>query len=292
LNLFNKVINIDFKDENKNVIDKIVMEKDGQLMTGVPPNITISGKFLTATVVGELSLIIVNFYPNRPLNSYKYITITAGYYGSDLYATIDGIVTMGYQESPSPDGVTVISFLTSNLDTFLNTQLDHYFNEGESVRSVFQYITDQLEANSGGNKWNLNYNITRTPMMTGLSLSGTVKDAMILLKRRFNILYDISGFNLSVYDMKSGKADNKVEIKYVSSPPIVTAAGVTFTAPWLPNLRPGMKIFIDPKYFRQSFGASLIDTNKDLMVLNVTFAFNTITSQNNMIVLAINSDEA
>lgn len=282
--IFDKLINIDFYDEdNSTPIDKIVMPATGQ-----KPNIGIQGQFITSQVVGNLTLRIVNFYPSQPLNRYKSIIIRAGYKDNQDTATIKGQIMVAYQESPSPDGVTYISFLPCDLESFLNTTVDLHFIEGDTLKTVLTSIVNSL---STKNQWSLSYggNII---LALPLDWSGTVKDCLFYLKKRFNILYDINGTVLSVYTNKKAKEVPITNINFVSSPPAASAAGITFVAPWMPDLRPGMPIHIDPKYFKQNFGAANVRLSSDLVVQTIEFQFNTVTEQNSMTVLALDTYEA
>lgn len=277
--LFDKIIELKFYDKSGQLQDHIKIPD-----TGIKPNIGIQGQFKTSSVVGDVTIRIVNFYPFLPLNEYKKIEIIAGYRDSEDKATISGQIMVGYQESPSPDGVTFFSFLPCDLDSFLNTVVSVNHPKGASKFSLLNDITTKMG-------WSLDYNGDDNPIENGFDMTATVKDLMIEFKSRYKLTYDIDGDVLHVYEYSKGKGGDIIPINYVSSPPSATAAGITFVAPWIPSLRPGMAIHIDPKYFRQNFGAANVTLSPDLIVQTVEFQFNTVTGQNSMTVLALNTYE-
>jgi len=112
------------------------------------------------------------------------------------------------------------------------------------------------------------------------------------LKDIWRFQYAIEGNVINIYLPSVGRSDI-VDIVYFSSPPIAHASGITFSSPWVPRLRPGMTIRIDPKYFRQTFEGKQIQYQKDgLMIAQmIDVNFNTVTNQNQMTVMALNTAE-
>lgn len=286
--LFDKYINIDFFSDLSGsiLVDSIVIPE-----TGIKPNITLSATFVPSEVISNVEVRIVNYYPSSPLSSYKWMTIRAGYKHSELSATLSGQVKVAYQESPSPDGITLISMIVGNADDFLNREVNITLPgaSGKSTNDILTAVKTAL-----GSSWNLVNNGFKVQQLdnAGFNFQGKVKDCMNAIKDRWKIAYMVDGHDLILFIPNEGRTGEEViNISYLSSPPQATASGITFVSPWIPALRPGRIIQIDPLYFRQSFGAANVTINSKLITQTVSLQYNTVTNQNSMTVLALNTYE-
>jgi len=289
--LFDKVIDIKFYTSqlDLNPVDSITAPD-----TGLKPNITLSATFHPSDVVGNLEIRIVNYYPSVPLSLYKWMTVTAGYSHSQDKATISGQVKVAYLESPSPDGVTFISMIVGNLLDLQNRDYDQQFPAGAglSTDNVINSVVSALS--STGNPWTLVNNGFDTQPLdnAGFHYTGKVIGALNSIKDRWKIAYLVEGSTLIFFQPNQGRTNEDIiYINYLSGPPQATASGITFTAPWNPKLRPGMIVQIDPVYFRQSFGGAQVTLNSKLITQTVSLQYNTVTNQNTMTVLALNTYE-
>ncbi len=258
--------------------------------TGIKPNIGISAQWVASNVLKSINVRIVNFYPSLPMSSYKWIRITAGYSQGDT-ATFEGMVFVAHQESPSPDGITLFTFEVGFTIGYLNADIKINQNPGVMRSAIYTDILGQLQTIYPGVPWSLS-NTAPDQETEGYNNQGKLSDVLQDLKARWKIMYTLEGTNIVIFDAKQGR-EEIVDINYFSSPPIADAAGITFTAPWIPKLAPGMKIRIDPKYFRQTFAGRQVTYNpNDLMkVQTIDIQFNTVTNQNTMTVLALNTVE-
>jgi hypothetical protein len=277
--LFDKLIELKFYDKSGQMQDHIKIPD-----TGIKPSIGIQGNFITSSIVGNMSIRIVNFYPSVSLDQYAKIEVIAGYKDSQDTATISGRIMVGYQESPSPDGVTFFSFLPCDLDAFLNTVVQIDKPKQATKSSICQDLVDAMG-------WALDFSVNDGQIVSGFNMNATVKDIMIEFKSRYKLMYDLDGTILHIYDATNGKNGPVTNINYVTSPPQASAAGITFVAPWMPGLRPAMAIHIDPKYYRQNYGGAQVQLSTTLIVQSIEFQFNTVTNQNSMTVLALNTAE-
>jgi len=302
--LFDKSIELHFFDSVNSAtpIDSIVIPD-----TGYKPNITLSATFRPSDVMNEVEIRIVNYYPSVPLSSYKWMTITAGYKHNSDSATLSGQVKVAYQESPSPDGVTFISLLVGHAEDVLNRDItvNTYPNAGMTTDTIFDALIIGLS--STGTPWKLvNSSFLKalpvhvtstTPKSTdiaGFNFQGKPIDCLNKIKDRWKIAYLIDGTNLIIYTPNKGRTgEGAIQINWLSSPPMATASGITFVAPWNPKIRPGIVIQIDPLYFRQTFGGAQITYQPDglMIVQTVSLNYNTVTNQNAMTVLALNTYE-
>ncbi len=287
--LFDKQIEIELYDTPGGTgtpTDKIVIPP-----TGVKPNIGLQANFIPSMVVGNVNVRITNFYPSKALSEYKWMKITAGYRDSQDKASMAGQVKVAYQESPSPDGVTLISLLTANISDCFNAMVSFTTKKGRNMSDALNEVLAQL-SNQSGTKWTLSDSTTPYVLTAPYSFCGTAKDCLQDMKTRWSFEYMFEGTELVIYEKNQGRINQTpLEINYLSSPPQAAASGITFTAPWIPKLRPGMRVKIDPKYFRQSFGASQVSLKPIQICQTIQLEFNTVSAQNSMTVLCLNTDE-
>lgn len=288
--LFDKFIDIKFYSSFVSVgtqaLTEIITPKKG-----IKPSITIQGQYMGSghSIMPSLSLRLVNFYPSIPLREFRAVSITAGYRGiSDiinpqpLFDTFSGQIQYAYQESPSPDGTTVFMFLPGNYEQYINAIVQVYYSPGFLLADA---ITDiAIKAGFPNPRININRS---TAIAKGLNWTGSAKDLLLELRDSFYFDYRIDGNVLSAWDM-AGSTGIVHEINYLSSPPQISAAGITFSAPWLPGCKPGDLIKIDPKYSRQNYGAAVSALTPYQKILSVEFGLNTVTDMNHMSVVAYN----
>ena len=239
--LFDKIINLE------------LVRKDGSVDfircpdTGMKPDISLKGKFITASQAQMIELRVTNFYPAVPLNDYRVINITAGYRDS-LQATISGSVWIAYQESPGPDGVTYFQLFLGDFTKWLNVIFSNYYQAGTPLVQVINDIASALGLGFIGR--NLQ-NITLSVPLT--FPAGYVKDAVTFLNQAFpDIVIRMDSRVLIAFE-KNDNTGQSWQIDFFSSPPRREAYGWTFNAPWNPALRPGDQVTINPKYYKQTF---------------------------------------
>ena len=265
--------------------------------TGIKPNINLSATFNPSDVMSELQIRLVNYYPSAPLSSYRWMTVQAGYKHNPDTAVISGQVMVAYNESPAPDGVTFISMLVGQVDDVLNREVSLSIppQGGQTTDTILNGVISAL--GSTGTTWHLvnNSSLKAIPLDgAGFNFVGKAINCMNVIKDRWKIAYLIEGTNLIIYDPNAGRTSEEViVINYLSSPPMANAAGISFVAPWNPKLRPGMVIQINPLFFRQTFGGAQISYQKDGLMIcqTIDLQFNTVTNQNQMTVLALNTYE-
>ena len=294
--LFDKYIDIKFYDQMPGADGSLNKAVDGITVpeTGIKPAINLSATFLPSDVMSSVEVRITNYYPSVPLSTYKWMTIQAGYKHSDDSAFIEGQVMVAYQESPSPDGVTLVSLLIGHVDDLLNRNVEIFVPASTSTNeTVFNSVIGALSAT--GNNWTLKSSYGFQPM-EGVSyqFKGKAIDCLNDMKTRWKFGYTIEGLNLIVYVPDKGRTgEETIVVNYLSSPPQAAASGITFVAPWLPKLRCGMVVQINPIFFKQTFGAANVTYQKDGLMITqtVSLQYNTVTNQNQMTVLALNTYE-
>lgn len=285
--LFDKIVNIYLYDSVDGEPTDIITIPE----VGIKPNIGIQAHFAQANVVFNLQVRIVNFYPSKALNQYKKIRIEGGYNKSQDLASFEGVVNIAYQESPSPDGVTLFSCQVADLANVYNANVNIHLPKGTSLDDAFKAVIDAVYERSGV-QWDIENSLDPRTLESQLDFNGSAKDFVAMLAYSYNFNYTYDWNTLVVFEVNRGRDTiDAINIDYLSSPPAQSASGITFTAPWIPSLRPWMIVNIDPVYFKQSFGARNVDFNKSLMCQTVDINFNTVTNQNQMTVLALNTVE-
>ena len=256
--------------------------------TGIKPNIGINAEFLPSNVVQNPMIRLTNFYPSKPLSDYKWFKCLAGYKDSPDWAGFEGQVWVAYQESPSPDGVTLISCATANTTDVYNAMIDLHAEKNTYLSDIFDLCAKSLSDNSGLD-WTIENNLADLQIPMQVDFNGPVKDLLAKLKSIFGFIYFFEGKAIVVCNANAGRTSlDALKINYLSSPPVQAAVGVTFTAPWMPELKPFMNINIDPVYFKQKYDATKVQISSTLVCYTINVEFNTVTQQNVMTVLALN----
>jgi hypothetical protein len=231
-----------------------------------------------------------------PLSDYKKIDVQAGYASAPLVAFY-GTVLVAYQELPGPDGVTMFQLLLGNLDTWRSVMFGGIYSAGQFLSTVCQDFADRMSVPSF--KINLVYNIVPdVPLKADLQYTGFAKDIIHLLKQVFSdydsntheaigIEFSLIGDTLYVYYADQGMPDQNITRLDFITHAKHNSAGFEIIAPWIPSLRPGHLIWIDPKYFRQDFGGSQVAIGNQYRLYMIDFDFCTTDATNTMTLLTV-----
>jgi hypothetical protein len=264
------------------------------------PDISLKGKFITASQAQMIELRVTNFYPSIPLSDYKLINITAGYRDS-LQATISGSVWIAYQESPGPDGVTYFQLFLGDFTKWLNVVFANSYATGTPVVQVLTDIASALALGIIG------VGIQDVTLQAPLTFPGLyIKDAVAFINQAFPDLIIRMDSRALIAFKKTENTGQSWQIDFFSSPPRREAYGWTFAAPWNPAIRPGDRVTINPKYYKQTFvtfNTSFVpdvgQTGQDsgfpktpFTVLTLEFDFDTMGSSNNMSLVVLDGSEA
>lgn len=293
MDLFDRIINIDLIKKD-GTIDKIVCPE-----SGMKPDIRLQGEFVTSALVKMIEVRITNFYPSSPLNEYSYINIYAGYRGSAL-TTLSGQIWIAYTESPGPDGVTYIQAFLGNFRKYTMAKFDRAFPANSaSLSFVLGAIAQEL-----GLHQDFHYldtiadpGINASGMITvPLYFKGYINDSLTKLTQTFpSLIVYMDSTSLVAYPLAKSKT-TKYKVDIFSSPPRREAWGWTFVAPWIPQLRPGDIIEINPKYYQQTFvtyqndlsvqfvpdSTKSLDTGATFKMFKLSFEFSTNQMNNQM----------
>lgn len=278
--LFDKIVNVSlFRSDGK--VARIICPD-----TGRKPTIRLSGDMVSNDVISQVELRITNFVTDVPLSEYTHkagaplgsggrAVIEAGYKGT-LMLAFEGEIINGFQESPGPDGVAAFQMLVGYFTDWTTRTLNAWYEAGTPVSSVLSDVASKLGMS-------LLYYADPSLVIPppGMGINGLAKEAIAKLKKMFGQYRpdgDWSGLSIRpdgatlIATSKDLGTGITYVLNYVS---LVNhnAAGFNVQAPWVPSIRPGDSIQIDPMYFRQDFGGALVSSGNTFRVLRVTFDF-------------------
>jgi len=281
LPLFDKKINVSLYRANGTVA--FIATPD----VGRKPTLRVSGRFVSQDLIQQVELRVTNFHTDESLNQYNYVIIEAGYAGG-VATAFRGKIVNSYQENPGPDGVTVFQVLVGDPDIWMTRTLSASWKPGTLLSTVLDEVATKLEMHV------INYATDRA-LPVPLSHNGLAKDLLPRLRRLFAIRTDedvFKGIVIQTYgdQLICFQADQGTglvyELNYISHA-MHNAAGFDIQAPWLPQLRPGDWLTIDPKFFRQDFGGAQVAVGNRFQVYLLSFDFCTTDDSNMMTLMTV-----
>lgn len=274
--LFDKYINLTLMESSTPGPNDLVVNTPA---TGRKPNITIKGSLIPAYSVAMPEIRIVNFYSDRDLEEFKYIKVEAGYSGS-LFLAFEGELFLPFIEKPSPDSITVFPMVLGNYTAYRNAILVKEWPENSSLRAILTDITSSLGMT-------LVYDTTDYIIAEKIVSEGRAKDVVAKLCTLLpNLRIQFDSKRLLVYNSTVGRSDRYIMDKITMASK--KGSALTVSAPWIPTMRPGDIAVIDPIFYKQSIGSTLLPFATDEFIVNVIdFVFSTV-NDNNMIALMLN----
>jgi hypothetical protein len=292
--LFDKVINLTlYKADGTS--DQILTPAP-EFLQGRKPTIRLKGRLVSQDTLLQVELRVTNLYIKSPLSDYKKVDVQAGYRSAPLVA-FSGSILVAYQELPGPDGVTMFQLLLGDLSIWRDTFFNGTFAAGQMLSDACREIVTLLSTATFQMK--LEYNVTPdVPLKVDIPFTGFAKDLLHEFKNNFaendpdtgediGIQFALLGDTLYVYRSNAGLVDSLIYRLDFISHAKHNSAGFEIIAPWIPALRPGHLIWIDPKYFRQDFGGSQVAIGNQYRIYMIDFSFCTTDSENTMTLLTV-----
>lgn len=298
--LYDKYINVTFFSEDISKPKKSVITRPN----GFKPSINISGMIIANSFFCNIELRIKNAFIEFDYAPYNSVSIDAGYSGDLFLSAMSGKITQAYIETPGPDGVTVfIVQLTYN--GILDYHMDFSFTQTGNFRDVLDKFTSEMNQILKDNNINFNYTIFiptqlgQTQLQTTIQKSDSMSNILTSIVQDYmQSFWGINGSSITVFNKQYPATKNIFEITRVTTTPRSTTEGhISFTSPWIPSMRPGDSIHINPIYLKSSFGTfqALInkgDNSEDKIsyspgyysIYSISFEFDTYESINTMIV--------
>ena len=283
------------------VINLTLIKADGsydQILTPAPdvlegrkPTLRLKGRLVSQDTLLQVELRVTNLYVKDPLSSYKSITVEAGYRTAKLVA-FSGTILVAYQELPGPDGVTMFQFLLGDLNIWRGTFFSGTFLAGTMLSEACTDIANLLNIS-------VQYNVSPDiPLPVDIPYTGFANGLIHEFKKNFakydpdtgtdiGVQFTPIGDTLYVFYADQGLTQSSVYRLDFISHAKHNSAGFEIIAPWVPALRPGQLVYIEPKYFRQDFGGSLVAIGNLYRIYMIDFSFCTTDQENTMTLLTI-----
>lgn len=278
--LFDKYINLRFmKDIDPSDSDTIIDTPE----IGRKPNIHIKGSLIPSYGISIPEIRITNFYPDRDLGDYKYLQVKAGYFGGLSLAFRASMLDFSpFVEKPSPDGVIAILCVIGDYEYITSAVMFKEWPAGSSFKDIMTEVAANL-------KLNLVFDTVDINIVEKVIVAGPTRALFPKLKSLTeNINIQLDTDRILVYDNTIGRQDHykidKVSMAAKKGPTL------TITGPWIPSLRPGDIMELDPSFYKQGLGSTLIKFKSNNFIAQVIdFAFDTV-NVNQMIVTALNKE--
>jgi hypothetical protein len=286
--LFDKYVNLHLRTSDGTEELSIITPDDG-----MKPTIRVKGEMKTQNYIQDMEVRVTNLRTARPLSDYGtivhpgYIAIEAGY-RNGLDTLIKGQVINSFQETPGPDGVTTLQMLYGIYTDWLSKTINKNYGAGSVLEDVVADIASTLNLN-------LRYAAAAHSLPRSVSFNGKCKDLLDKLSQMF-FAYDNDGRFVGVRIMPIGHDlvcwDAQGGTGVVHKLDFVTnashfARGFDIVAPWVPSIRPGDQVQVDPSYFRQDLGGSAVETGNLFTVYSIAFEFCTDDDTNQMTLMTL-----
>lgn len=299
LNLFDKYVNLHFYTTPINQAGqqavKSIITPDG----GRKPTIRLSGRWISSELIQRMEIRVTNLLVDEPLSDFGtaenpgFVSIEAGYKNS-LSTTIKGKINNSFQEQPGPDGITCFEMLVGNYTDWTQRTIKRNYLKGALLIDCLQDICSVLNIS-------LQYSPNLSPSLSlphGVNFNGLAKDLLNVLTQMF-YSYDptamrLNGLRLAPIgsDLLAFPADTGTgtvyQLDYVSHASHV-ARGFDIQAPWIPTIRPMDTVRVNPSYFRQDLGGSLVSLGNLFVVFMIQFEFCTDDDTNMMTLMTVGS---
>lgn len=296
LSNFNRIIDLEFYTRQKYDSRGFLLNAEAQLKQarsiicpryGIKPQIEINGTFGAALALQAFHITIKNLYFDLLAEPYSHIKVTAGYANNNT--TFEADILNMYQDSPGPDGTTVIECVLGNVtQRWLDSFVSLHFEKGTYLSEILNYIGTKLMASdvTTGDE------AKKLRLDTEFQFDGSARNALAELEQRFkgNFLQIImQGSTLCAICVTDGDFVNSRRLEYMSAPPQRNPGDekgnwkTMITAPWMPDLRPGDMLEIPNQIYlyKGTYVGGLSETQK-MVVTEMSFHFGTRGSVNQM----------
>lgn len=255
---------------------------------GRKPEIEINGTMWANGTLPAFNVTVKNLYLDLQKEQYAKLRVRAGYDGNTT--PIEGTILSMYQESPGPEGRTVIQCQLGNIKDWLEADVQLSFEAGTTVESIIDTLKTKLNTTQKAVGVKAKSLSLKEPFM----FDGKARGAMAELEKRFSE-YKLAIFvrenMICAICLAEGDFVGTQVLKYMSAPPqpnTGSEAGTyytTITAPWLPKLRIGDILTIPSSVYMKNLelvgGAG---RTQKIQVTAISFHFGTTGGTNRMTV--------
>lgn len=286
---FNRIVNIKLINAAGAVVQEIRTPPHGR-----KPNIQIVALLTPGSNAAQFDIHVKNFYIDLPKDNYQRVRIEAGYYGA-TEEILDGSVAYIFQETPGPEGNTIIHCIDVNLENWLGNTVHLDLPEGFTLKQAMEQISAAL----GFNTPYIQPGLENLTSKIQWQYDNDAKNAIEELKKRFDGLFIRAASNkLSAYTVDGVSAGTsgvrEHTITRISAPLQVNgsnetgAVAITLTAPWDPKIRPGDIINVFTKYYTTAgYGATTTGDLEKFLVNTIQIHFGTVGAINQMVIQGV-----
>lgn len=285
---YNKLIDVHFLDDNGKDMKAIICPENGQ-----KPSIEIVGQYVTGDSIPRLSVTIKNFYLDAVGKEYPKIKISAGY-GKQKKDFVCSIFSI-YQESPGPEGSTIIQCAPGELNQWLKATVNAHVDAGGSLKDAVTAISDAVE---GLDSPQIDDGVANMKSETQIDFNGVAHEELRKVRKAFpDAIISVTGNRIVCWSRKDPAPKTKRKVDFMSAPPQLTGGGknataAVITAPWDPDMRCGDLVEFPTKYYGgRSGNVTKESETMTIVAYSVQFQFSTTGNANKMVVSGTVVDE-
>jgi len=279
LNLFNKIINLEFLDNDGNVAAAIKCPKKGR-----KPSIEITGHLTGDSTLDTINITVKNMNLEIMGSDFPKVRVTAGY--DDSTTTFDCDIFLTYQDSPGPESITTIQCTVGSLETCLKKTVSGLVQKDGSLQDAVKIVTDALGFDAPA----IDPTAAKMKTETQLCLDGMAREALYKMKAAFPLAaFTLADNKIRVIALDVPQKAAIESIRYMSAPTQFTGGKnnpvqAVVTAPWIPVLRCHMPVEIPAKFYKGKGSVSQITDTTIITPYSIQIHFATTGSANKMVV--------
>lgn len=278
---FDKRIDIHFIDEMGDDKFVIICPEKGR-----KPTIEIVGQYTLGDCVESMNINIKNFYLDAIGKAFPKIRVAAGY-GAQKKEFECSVFSI-YQESPGPEGSTVIQCTPVNQETWNKATVNAHIDAGGSLKDAITAISDAFDGFSAPL---IDDSVADLKSETQLDFNGLAREELRKVEKAFpDVMVSVVGSQIVCWDRKKPKPKENRKIDFMSAPPQITGGGdnaslAVITAPWDPDLKCGELVEFPARYYGGRSGNVTKEAETMTIVsYSVQFQFSTTGNANKMVV--------
>jgi hypothetical protein len=292
LERFNRIIDLSFITAGNKYDSRGFLLNAGQKSIvcpryGIKPNIEINGTYGESQTLYALHVSVKNLYLDLRTEQYSKLKIRAGY--ANNLITIESEIFKMYQESPGPEGTTIIECkLGSITQNWLDSMVQLNFKPGAKLSDILRALGTKLKASDV----NMGKQAKSKTLQEMFLYDGSARGAMAKLEEVFQkdkLKVFMRGSRLCAICLETGDFIEQHVLQYMSAPPQHNPGDkdgnwtTQITAPWMPEVQPGDQIIIPSQVYQYNFelvgGAK---KTQKMIVTQMSFHFGTRGSVNQM----------
>lgn len=256
---------------------------------GRKPNIEINGSFVNQSEMQAFNITIKNLYLNLITQNYVRVRVQAGYEGNMV--AFEGRIFSLYQESPGPEGSTVIQCKYGKIEDFIDGMVQVNYAPGALLRNVLLEISKKIQTTGVHTGLAAGALVLKEPLQYDGSARGLINRLQQLYADEELSIF-VRGNELCAISEKGGDFVNAYTLQYLSAPPQPSAGGqdgtayMTLTAPWDPRYRRGDLLTVPARVYMKNLTLVNSQNNKTqtILITALSFHFATTGSANSMTV--------